>query len=100
VPRRPQKYQETWRAVPGTARINALRGLCREFGIAIPVGARTGLEQIASGTDDVIQKGPHRYEKTYNGLNANHQNTFPIIAKRCCGSIRKPESNCCQDNLD
>lgn len=30
-----------------TARINALRGLCREFGIAIPVGARTGLEQIA-----------------------------------------------------
>ncbi len=30
-----------------TARINALRGFCREFGIAIPVGARTGLEQIA-----------------------------------------------------
>jgi transposase len=29
-----------------TARINALRGLCREFGIAIPVGARTGLEGL------------------------------------------------------
>ncbi|HEY9094520.1 MAG TPA: transposase, partial [Hydrogenophaga sp.] len=27
-----------------TSRINALRGLLREFGIAIPVGARTGLE--------------------------------------------------------
>jgi transposase len=30
-----------------TARINALRGFCREFGIAIVQGARTGLEQIA-----------------------------------------------------
>ncbi len=27
-----------------TSRINALRGFCREFGIAIPVGARTGIE--------------------------------------------------------
>ena len=30
-----------------TARINALRGFCREFGVAIAQGARTGLEQIA-----------------------------------------------------
>lgn len=30
-----------------TSRINALRGFCREFGIAIPVGARTGLEAIS-----------------------------------------------------
>jgi transposase len=30
-----------------TARINALRGYCREFGIVIAVGARLGLEQIA-----------------------------------------------------
>ena len=29
-----------------TSRINALRGFCREFGITIPVGARTGLEAI------------------------------------------------------
>jgi len=29
-----------------TSRINALRGFCREFGIAIPVGARTGLEAL------------------------------------------------------
>jgi transposase len=27
-----------------TSRINALRGFCREFGIAIPLGARTGIE--------------------------------------------------------
>jgi transposase len=27
-----------------TSRINALRGFCREFGLAIPQGARTGLE--------------------------------------------------------
>jgi transposase len=30
-----------------TSRINALRGLCREFGIAIPVGARTDVEAIS-----------------------------------------------------
>jgi transposase len=29
-----------------TARINALRGLCREFGLAVPVGATAGLRQI------------------------------------------------------
>jgi transposase len=30
-----------------TSRINALRGFCREFGMAIPAGARTGLEAIS-----------------------------------------------------
>jgi transposase len=30
-----------------TSRINALRGFCREFGIAIAVGSRTGVENIA-----------------------------------------------------
>ena len=30
-----------------TSRINALRGFCREFGIAIPQGARTGLETLS-----------------------------------------------------
>jgi transposase len=29
-----------------TARINALRGMCREFGVAIPVGASAGLRHI------------------------------------------------------
>ena len=30
-----------------TSRINALRGFCREFGLAVPQGARTGTEAIA-----------------------------------------------------
>ena len=30
-----------------TSRINALRGFCREFGLAIPQGARTGLEALS-----------------------------------------------------
>jgi transposase len=30
-----------------TSRINALRGFCREFGIAIPVGARSGIEVVS-----------------------------------------------------
>ncbi len=29
-----------------TSRINALRGFCREFGLIVPVGARTGLEAM------------------------------------------------------
>lgn len=45
-----------------TSRINALRGFCREFGIAIPAGARTGIEVIArvladpqTGVPDLIR---------------------------------------------
>ena len=30
-----------------TSRINALRGFCREFGLAVPPGARTGVEAIS-----------------------------------------------------
>ena len=30
-----------------TSRINALRGFCREFGVAIAQGARSGVEQIS-----------------------------------------------------
>lgn len=30
-----------------TSRINALRGFCREFGLVIPQGSRTGVEAMA-----------------------------------------------------
>ncbi len=35
-----------------TARINALRGFCREFGLAVPQGARTGIEAISRALAD------------------------------------------------
>lgn len=35
-----------------TARINALRGFCREFGLAIPQGSRTGIEAISRALAD------------------------------------------------
>jgi transposase len=35
-----------------TSRINALRGFCREFGLAIPVGARTGVEAMSRALAD------------------------------------------------
>jgi transposase len=35
-----------------TSRINVLRGLCREFGLHVPVGARTGLEAMARALAD------------------------------------------------
>lgn len=45
-----------------TSRINALRGFCREFGLVIPQGSRTGIEAIArlladpsSGIPDLIR---------------------------------------------
>jgi transposase len=40
------RTRSLWQA-DRTRRINTLRGYCREFGIAIAVGARLGLEQIA-----------------------------------------------------
>ncbi len=35
-----------------TARINALRGFCREFGLVIPQGSRTGIEAIGRALAD------------------------------------------------
>jgi transposase len=35
-----------------TSRINALRGFCREFGLAVPQGARTGVEAMARALAD------------------------------------------------
>ena len=35
-----------------TSRINALRGFCREFGLAVPQGARTGVEAISRALAD------------------------------------------------
>jgi hypothetical protein len=39
--------ERLFKANTRTSRINALRGLCREFGIAIPLGACTGVEAIS-----------------------------------------------------
>ena len=35
-----------------TSRINALRGFCREFGLAVTQGARTGVEAISRALAD------------------------------------------------
>jgi transposase len=40
------RVRSLWMATR-TSRINALRGFCREFGICIPVGARTGVEAVS-----------------------------------------------------
>lgn len=40
------RIRSAWMATR-TARINALRGLCREFGLSIVTGARTGVEAIS-----------------------------------------------------
>lgn len=41
------RLRSQWMATR-TQRINALRGFCREFGLAVPVGARVGLRTIAA----------------------------------------------------
>ena len=55
------RTRSLWQA-DRTRRINTLRGYCREFGIAIGLGARAGLEQIArvlaeprSGIPDLLR---------------------------------------------
>ncbi|MFC5519864.1 hypothetical protein [Polaromonas jejuensis] len=48
-----------------TSRINDLRGFCREFGIAIPTGARTGIEVISRALADPATAG--RTDQTWSG---------------------------------
>lgn len=45
------RIRSLWMATR-TARINALRGFCREFGLTIPQGARTGIEAISRALAD------------------------------------------------
>ena len=51
-----------------TSRINALRGFCREFGIAIPVGARTGIEAIGRVLADPQSAVPELIRHTASQL--------------------------------
>lgn len=45
------RVRSAWRGTL-TARLNALRGLCREFGIIAPVGARRGLAELVQRIAD------------------------------------------------
>jgi transposase len=45
------RLRSQWMATR-TQRINALRGFCREFGLAVPRGARTGVRQMAQLVGD------------------------------------------------
>lgn len=51
-----------------TSRINALRGFCRDFGIAIPVGARTGIEAIGRVLADPQSAVPELIRHTASQL--------------------------------
>jgi transposase len=51
-----------------TARINALRGFCREFGFDIALGARVGLEQIARLLADPHSELPELLRQTLRTL--------------------------------
>ena len=51
-----------------TARINALRGFCAEFGIHIALGARVGLEQIARTLVDADSTLPTLLRSTMRAL--------------------------------
>jgi transposase len=51
-----------------TARINSLRGFCREFGIHITQGPRIGLEQIARALADPVSELPVLLRPTLRSL--------------------------------
>ncbi len=51
-----------------TARINALRGFCREFGIDIAQGARLGMEQIARALADPNSLDPELLRSTMRSM--------------------------------
>jgi transposase len=61
-----------------TSRINALRGFCREFGIAIPVGARTGIEVIGRVLADPQSAVPELIRHTASQLLEETKRKFVV----------------------
>ena len=61
-----------------TSRINALRGFCREFGIAIPVGARTGIEAIGRVLADPQSAVPELIRHTASQLLEETKRKFVV----------------------
>ena len=51
-----------------TSRINALRGFCRELGLRVPVGARTGLEAMGRAVADDASPIPALLRPTMQSL--------------------------------
>ena len=51
-----------------TARINALRGFCREFGLAVPTGAKTGIETISRTLEEDDSPVPMLIRETMRQL--------------------------------
>lgn len=61
------RIRSAWRATH-TARINTLRGLCREFGIIAPVGARRGLRELGRHIADGSSAVPALIRPTMQAL--------------------------------
>ena len=51
-----------------TSRINSLRGFCRELGLHVPVGARTGLEAMTRAVADDASSIPALLRPTMQSL--------------------------------
>jgi len=65
-----------------TARINALRGFCREFGLHVPVGARIGLEAMGRAIADQTCGIPSLLRPTMQTL----LDEIPILETRIANS--------------
>ena len=66
------RTRSAWKATR-TARINALRGFCREFGLIVPEGAATGVAQMARYLADEHSGIPGHAQ----GLDAAHARRDP-----------------------
>jgi transposase len=69
-----------------TSRINALRGFCRELGIAIPVGARTATALVAATSGDVSHFKDARHFSSWFGLTPKE---YSLGNSRYLGGISK-----------
>lgn len=61
------RIRSAWRATL-TARVNTLRGLCREFGITVPVGYRRGLAGLVAHIADESSPVPMLLRTTMQGM--------------------------------
>ena len=90
-----------------TARINALRGFCREFGLHVPVGARTGLEAMTRAVADdqsalpellrpksISQYSQAYHLSTYGWIRTNTAAPMPAAIATDCFSAVWPAIAC------
>ena len=87
------RIREQWMSTR-TSRINALRGLCREFGIVAPLGAKRGMAELVAQVTDQTSRVPDllRYslERLITEIRTIEENLRRIEYELACCASQSP----------